>query len=80
MSIEHKSTAKATIRDLLATYGRAGTLALVAEVVMESVPSRRGRPTRDEKVARLVAKSLTDAYGAVAAAEQAALSAPVVER
>ena len=56
MSIEHKSTAKATIRDLLETYGTAGTLALLGEVVGEKLPARRGRPTRDEAVARLVTK------------------------
>lgn len=75
MSIDHKSTAKATIRDLFATYGRAGTLALISEVVMEGVEKRRGRPTRDEAVARMVARTLTDAFPAVSEAEQAALNA-----
>jgi hypothetical protein len=79
MSIDHKNTAKATIRDLFAVYGRAGTLALISEVAMEAVPARRGRPTRDEKVARLVARTLTDAFPVVAAAEQAALEAPSKE-
>ena len=73
MSIDHKSTAKATIRDLFAVYGRAGTRALISEVVMEAVPQRRGRPTRDEKVARLVARTLTDVFPVVAAAEQTVL-------
>jgi hypothetical protein len=75
MSIEHKSTAKATIRDLITAYGRAGFLSLVGEVAMETVERRRGRPTRDEKVARLVAKAVTEAIPAVAEAEQAALDA-----
>lgn len=79
MSIDHKSTAKATIRDLFAVYGRAGTLALISEVAMEGVEKRRGRPTRDEKVARLVARTLTEAFPQVAEAEQAALTAPEKE-
>lgn len=79
MSIDHKSTAKATIRDLFAAYGRAGTLALISEVAMEGVEKRRGRPTRDEKVARLVARTLTEAFPQVAAAEEAALAAPEKE-
>ena len=75
MSIEHKSTAKAIIRDLITAYGRAGFLSLVGEVAMETVERRRGRPTRDEKVARLVAKAVTEAIPVVAQAEQAAIDA-----
>ena len=77
MSIEHKSTAKAIIRDLLTAYGRAGFLGLVGEVAMEGVERRRGRPTREEKVARLVARVVIEAIPQVAEAEQAALDATV---
>ena len=52
-TISHKHTAKAAIRNLFAAYGASGTLQLIAEVLSESIPQRRGRPTRAEGVARL---------------------------
>lgn len=75
MSIEHKSTAKATLRNLISNFGTAGTLALLSEVLIEKLPSRRGRPTRDEKISRLVLKSLEGLMGDVVAAEGMAMAA-----
>lgn len=57
-TISHKSTAKAALRNLLSTYGKSGTLTLLNEVLTESLPTRRGRPTREEAVARLVTSTL----------------------
>jgi hypothetical protein len=74
-TIAHRSTAKATLRSLLSTYGSSGTIALLGEVVLESVPRRRGRPTRDEKVARLIAKTLDGLLPELSEAEHAAAEA-----
>ncbi|NBT35734.1 MAG: hypothetical protein EBT03_09400 [Betaproteobacteria bacterium] len=74
-TIEHRSTAKATIRDLLEAYGTAGTLALLGEVVGEKLPSRKGRPTREEAVARLVTKTIGTALPGVITLEGKALNA-----
>lgn len=75
MSIEHKSTAKATLRDLLNEYGTAGTLALLGEVVSEGLPARRGRPTRDEAVARYVTKVIGTSLPEVITLEGKAMNA-----
>lgn len=75
MSIEHKSTAKAALREILSIHGHAGTLSLLSEVVLEAVPSRRGRPTRQERVNRLVASSVASFLPSVAALEEVALDA-----
>lgn len=75
MSIEHRSTAKSLLRDLLETYGTAGTFALLGEVVGEKLPARRGRPTRDEAVARLVTKVIGTALPEVITLEGKALNA-----
>jgi len=40
------------------------------EVLREQLPSRRGRPTRQEAVVRIALTSLQSAYQAVANAEQ----------
>lgn len=57
-TISHKSTAKATLRNLLSTFGKSGTLTLLNEVLSESLPSRRGRPTRDEAVTRFIVSAV----------------------
>jgi hypothetical protein len=69
MSIEHKSTAKASLRDLLSAHGKAGVLLLLGEVLREQLPTRRGRPTRAEAVTRIALAGLEKAYQAVANAE-----------
>lgn len=58
METLHRSTAKAAIRDILTAYGHSGAVALLAEVVAESLPTRRGRPTRQEALGRLVVNGL----------------------
>ena len=67
-TISHKHTAKAAIRNLFAAHGASGTLQLIAEVLSESIPQRRGRPTRAEGVARLISRSLEGILPEVAAA------------
>jgi hypothetical protein len=77
-TISHKHTAKAAIRNLFAAHGASGTLQLIAEVLSESIPQRRGRPTRAEGVARLISRSLEGILPEVALREeemQALLSA-----
>lgn len=69
-AITHKSTAKASLRNLLAVHGKSGTLNLLAEVMAESLPSRRGRPTRDEAVTRLVLGALTTILPEVVSGEE----------
>lgn len=75
MNVDHKSTAKALIRDLIQTYGQAGTLSLLAEVSLEALPARRGRPTREERVTRLVTNTLEGLLPAVIEAEGLAAAA-----
>lgn len=77
-SISHKSTAKAALRNLIAVHGKSGALNLLAEVMAESLPSRRGRPTRDEAVTRLVLGALTVILPEVISGEEkvAAVVAP----
>ena len=75
-TIEHKSTAKAALRNLLSALGKAGTLALLGEVLMESLPKRKGRPTREESVTRMITSSLSLLLPEVNAAEEKALNAP----
>lgn len=75
MSIEHKSTAKAALRNLVATYGSAGTLGLLSEVFLEALPARRGRPTREEKVTRLVTAAMENLLPKVIEAEGLAAAA-----
>ena len=70
MDMTHRHTAKASLRDLLAAHGKSGTILLLAEVLREQLPSRRGRPTRQESVVRLALSGLEAAYQAVANAEQ----------
>lgn len=57
-TVSHKSTAKATLRDLLSQHGKSGTLSLLREVLEEGLPARRGRPTRSESVTRLMVTTL----------------------
>lgn len=57
-TISHKSTAKATIRNLITEHGKSGTLNLLREVLEEGLPARRGRPTRNESVTRLMVSTL----------------------
>jgi hypothetical protein len=71
MSIEHKSTAKASLRDLLSAHGKAGVLLLLGEVLREELPVRRGRPTRAQTVTRLALAGLESTYQAIANAEDA---------
>jgi len=73
MSIEHKSTAKASLRDLLSAHGKAGVLHLLGEVLREELPVRRGRPTRQEAVVRIALTSLNVAYQNVSNAEASLL-------
>jgi hypothetical protein len=70
MDMNHRHTAKASLRDLLSAHGKSGTILLLAEVLREQLPSRRGRPTRQEAVVRIALTSLQSAYQAVANAEQ----------
>ena len=58
METLHRSTAKANLRDILTAYGHSGAVALLAEVVAEALPARRGRPTRQEALSRLVVNGL----------------------
>ena len=58
MSMEHRHTAKASLRQLLAAHGSAGLLSLLGEVINEDIPARRGRPTREQAVGRAITKSL----------------------
>lgn len=74
-TIEHRSTAKSLLRSLLETYGTAGTFALLGEVVGERLPARRGRPTRDEAVARMVTKAIGTALPEVITLEGMAMNA-----
>lgn len=75
MNVDHKSTAKAALRNLIATYGQAGTLSLLSEVVLEALPSRRGRPTRDERVSRLITSAMEALLPKVIEAEGLAAAA-----
>jgi hypothetical protein len=75
MSIQHKSSAKASLRSIFSAYGVSGFLGLVSEVLMENLPARRGRPTRDEKVNRLVLSTLEPLLSKVAMAEGVAMAA-----
>jgi hypothetical protein len=74
-TIEHKSTAKASLRNLISSFGTSGTLALLSEVLIEKLPARRGRPTRDEKVSRLVLKTIEGLLDDVVSAEGIAMAA-----
>ena len=65
-TMEHKHTAKASLRDLLSAHGKAGVLLLLGEVLREQLPARRGRPTRAEAVTRIALAGLEKAYQAVA--------------
>lgn len=62
---------KSTLQALLATYGTLGTVALLSDVLGESLPSRRGRPTRDEACTRAVMKALASVLPDVVADEKA---------
>lgn len=73
-TISHKSTAKATLRSLLSTYGKSGTLTLLNEVLTESLPARRGRPTRDQAVTRLVTSALEAIIPEVVTGEEKVVS------
>lgn len=73
--MNHRHTAKASIRQLLEAHGAAGTLSLLGEVLNESLPARRGRPTRDEAVNRLIVKDLGDLLPEVITLEGKALNA-----
>lgn len=74
-TISHKSTAKAAIRNLLAVHGKSGTLNLLNEVLSESLPARRGRPTREEAVTRLITNVLSTIIPEVIAGEEKANAA-----
>ncbi len=74
-TISHKSTAKAAIRNLLAVHGKSGTLTLLNEVLSESLPTRRGRPTREEAVTRLITNILDAVIPEVIAGEEKVNSA-----
>lgn len=69
METLHRSTAKANLRDILAAYGHSGAVALLAEVVAEALPARRGRPTRQEALSRLVVNGLKVVFNASRNAE-----------
>lgn len=58
-SIEHKSTAKSFVRNLFLTYGTAGALQLISDVLRENVGGGKGRPTVDETPFVLAIKSLS---------------------
>ena len=68
-ALSHVSTAKAAIRDLFEAHGRTGALTLIAEVLKETLPQRRGRPTREEAMNRAILRALGDIIPEVNLAE-----------
>ncbi len=71
-TIEHKSTAKATLRNILSVHGKSGTLLLLKEVLEGALPSRKGRPTREQAVTRMITSVFSTLIPEVVAGEEKA--------
>lgn len=64
MALIHRHSAKAAVRSLFKAHGKSGAIFLLAEVLREELPARRGRPTREEADARAALKALALAAAA----------------
>ena len=74
MNIAHRSTAKAAIRSLIREYKVSGFFELVADVLKESIPGRRGRPTLAEQPYHMSFKAISSVLPHVAQLESRELN------